>query len=443
MSVSHGKKLPINGLKMLLDASSPKSALNRKQSSNILNDTHTAWADGTGGSSGYGQNGDAGEQSRAIRTDPWGGKSVTWRSTPDSTSGADGGWNSTGYAIDRSYTYRHSVWVKRHTAGTGGTFYVGLNPAPIRNDTNAVQSNPYFYCPPQANLIQDQWYLVVSHVFYQDYSGGVAHPDSGWWTTTGGKVHGANENTCNCGGADVRFNGTTTTDMHRTYHYYTTNTSSGLEWCFPRIDKLDGTEPSIYQLLKQGEGLWNDISGNGNHGVIQDSRNVTWSNDYGGVFNLDATVNKSYIEVSGLNLSSSDSTVIVASRYTGGSNNGRILSSHVNNWLLGHHGGQTTAHYAEGWVSNPGSNNSAAWGIHVATRDTSADHASYWHNGTKSVTNSTAGAQGPNGFSIGRWHGSNNQYSNGQVGYVAAWDRVLTDAEVTSVTNSLRSRYGV
>lgn len=442
MGISYGKKLPTNGLKMLLDAASPKSALNRKQSSNLLNDPHTAWADGTDSTSGYGRNGDAGEQSRAIRTDPWGGKSVTWRSTPDSTSGADGGWNSTYYTIDRNYTYRHSVWVRRHTAGTGGTFYMGLNPAPIRNDNNTVQGNPYFYCPSQASMAQDQWYLAVSHCFYQDYSGGVAHPDSGWWTTTGGKVFGANQNTCNCGGSDVRFNSTTTNTMHRTYHFYTTNTSSGLEWCFPRIDKLDGTEPSVYQLLKQGEGMWNDLSGNGNHGVIQDSRNVTWSSDYGGVFNLDATTSKSYITVAGLNLSSSDNTVIVASRYTG-SNDGRILSGGANNWLLGHHGGNTEAHYAEGWIRSTGGDANENWGIHVATRDHSADHSSYWKNGTKLTTDSTAGSSGPNGFSIGRYYGNNSEYSNAQVGYVAAWDRELTDAEITSITNSLRSRYGI
>lgn len=442
MGISYGKRIPTNGLRMLLDAASPKSALNRKQSSNILNDPHTAWNDGTDGVSGYGRNGDASEQSRALRTDPWGGISVTWRSTPDSTSGADGGWNSTGYGIDRNYTYRHSVWVKRYTTGTGGTFYMGLNPAPIRNDNDTVQSNPYFYCPSISNLIYNQWYLVVAHVFHQGYTGGVAHEDSGWWTTTGGKVHAANVNTCNCGGNDVRFNGTTTTDMHRTYHFYTTNTSSGLEWCYPRIDKLDGTEPSIYQLLKQGEGMWNDISGNGNHGVIQDSRNVTWSSDYGGVFNLDATVNKSYIEVTGLNLSSSDNTVIVASRYTG-SNYGRILSAAANNWLLGHHGGYTESHFAEGWVRNTNSGNDTNWGIHVATRDHNADHSSYWKNGTKLTTDSTAGVNGPNGFNIGRWWGSNNQYSNAQVGYVAAWDRELTDTEITDITNSLKGRYGL
>lgn len=441
MGISYGKRIPTNGLRMLLDAASPKSALNRKQSSNILNDPHS-WSDGTDSTSGYGRNGDAGEQSRALRTDPWGGTSITWRSTPDATSGADGGWNSSYHSIDRNYTYRHSVWVKRYTSGTGGTFYMGLNPAPIRNDNNSSQSNPYWYCPSISNLTHNQWYLVVAHIFHEGYTGGTAHPDSGWWTTTGGKVNGANYGNCNCGPSDVRFASSTTTHMNRVYHFYTTNTSSGLEWCYPRVDKLDGNEPSIYQLLKQGEGLWNDISGNGNHGVIQDSRNVTWSNDYGGVFNFDATVNKSYVAVDGLNLSTSDNTVIVASRYTG-SNYGRILSAASNNWLLGHHGGYTEAHYAEGWVRNASAGNDTNWGIHVATRDHSADHSSYWKNGTKLTTDSTAGTNGPNGFNIGRWVGSNNQYSNAQVGFVAAWDRELTDTEIINITNSLKNRYGL
>ena len=443
MALHHNQKIPTSGLKILLDGASPRSALMRKQPQNLLNDPK-AWALGTGGTTGYGANGSSTEQSRALRTDPWGGTSMTWRTTPDATSGADGGWNSSYYSIDRSFTYRWSVWVKRYTAGGGGTAYIGTNPAVIRNDNNASQSNPYWYCPSIGSLVQDRWYLVVAHCFNEGHTGG-RHPDSAWWYLDGnGEAVKDDIGFCNCGTADVRWPTTTTTSMHRAYHYYTTNTASGIEFAFPRIDKLDGKQPSIMQLLKQGEGQWNDLSGNGNHGVITNHSNVVWSSDYGGVFTFDATVNGSYITCASPNLNTTDSTTIVASRYTNASaNRGRILSGNANNWLLGHHGGYVESHYGEGWVRNTAAGSDTTWGIHVATRDHSADHASYWKNGTKLTTNSTAGSQGPNGFSIGRWYGSNTQYSEAQVGYVAAWDRVLTDAEITDVTNSLKSRYGL
>lgn len=444
MTIAHNAKIPTNGLKILLDGASPRSALMRKQSSNILVDPHT-WSAGTGGATGYGANGSGSEQSRAVRTDPWGRKSMTWRTTPDATSGADGGWNSSYYSIDRNYTYRWSVFVRRYTSGTGGTFYMGLNPAPIRNDNDASQSNPYWTYPSISSLTQDRWYWICGHCFYEGYTGG-RHPQTGWyeynnskWSKISDKSYG------NVGQQDVRWASSTTTSMHRAYHYYTTNTASGIEFAYPRIDKIDGKEPSIWQIMQQGEGGWNDLSGNGNHGVIENHLNVTWSSDYGGVFNFDATTNGSYITCASPNLNTTDSTTIVASRYTNSSSNrGRILSGNANNWLLGHHGGYVEAHYGEGWVRNvQGTSGDTSWGIHVATRDHSADHATYWKNGSKLTTNSTAGSQGPNGFSIGRWYGSNNQYSTAQVGYVAAWDRVLTDEEITNVTNALKGRYGI
>lgn len=445
MAINHGHVNLKDGLVVMLDAANPRSALSKKNDSNILNDFRQ-WTDGgTGGFSGYGANGSSSEQLRTMITDdPWGGRSVVWRTIPDSTSGADGGWNSSHYSIDRDYLYRYVVFVRRHTSGTGGTFYMGLNPAPIRNDNNASQGNPYFTHPSQSSLTQNVWYMVVAHVFPESYTGG-RHPDSGWYekTSTGWKKIN-DKSYGNCGTEDVRWASSTTTSNHRTYHYYTTNTSSGLEFTSPRIDKCDGTQPSLSQLMYDGHGKWNDLSGNGNHGIIQNQANVTWSSDYGGVFNFDATTNHSYVTVSGFNLNTSDNTVIVASRYTNSSSGrGRILSGNSNNWLLGHHGGYVEAHYGEGWVRNSASGSDTSWGIHVATRDHSADHASYWKNGVKLTSNSTSGSQGPNGFSIGRWHGSNNQYSIAQVGYVAAWNRVMTDTEIKAVTQSLRQRYGI
>lgn len=241
-----------------IDGASRRSAFRSKQDSNILPSPHN-WATGTGGQTGYGANGSASEQNRVLVTDdPWGRSSITWRTTPDSTSGADGGWNTSYYSIDRTYTYRYSVWVRRYTTGTGGTFYMGMNPNPIRNDNGASQGNPYFTYPAISSLTYNQWYLVVGHVFYTGYSGGERHPDSGWWEN-GVKI--SDKSYGNVGSKDVRWASDTTSARHRTYHYYTTNTSSGIEFAYPRVDKLDGTAPTISELLNRGESGWRDIKG--------------------------------------------------------------------------------------------------------------------------------------------------------------------------------------
>lgn len=249
MSAFSGPKVQSDGLVFSFDPGNTKSSLLKKQSSNILVDPNT-WTTGTGGFTGYGVNGATTEQNRLyVNDDPWGRRSVTWRTTPDATSGADGGWNTSYYSIDRAYTYRWSVWVRRYTSGTGGTFYLGLNPAPLRNDNGNSQGNPYFTYTAISSLTQNQWYLVVGHCFYEGYSGG-RHSDSGWYEN-GVKI--SDKSYGNVGTQDVRWNSTTTTAMHRAYHFYTTNTASGIEFAYPRLDKCDGTEPSIKELIEVGE----------------------------------------------------------------------------------------------------------------------------------------------------------------------------------------------
>lgn len=437
--------IPRNGLICLLDGANAKSHLSKRvdtNNTNVLADSKEwaiSYSGSTGAAGGYSANGSSTEQFLDfVNDDPWGGRSVIWRTLPDATSGADGGWNSSSYAPNVNYRYRASVWVRRHTAGTGGTFYFGVraSPNPIRNDTDAAQPNPYFSYPSQASLSQNQWYLVVAHVHPFNYTGG-RHPDSGWYEN-GVKI--TDKSFGNCGAEDTRWDETTTSSYHSVYHYYTTNTSSGLEFAAPRMDKCDGTEPSIRELIANGDSRWVDASGNGNHGIFQHQRYAVWQNSWGGVVELDYNQSNSYITVNGFNLATSDNTVMVASRYNG-TNRGRILSGNANNWLLGHYADSAEDHYAEGWIRDAGTSNDQTWGIHVATRNHSSDLSSYWKNGVKIVSNSTAGSQGPNGFSIGRWYGSDSQYSDCQIGYIAVWNRVLSDGEIAAAFNSIRKRY--
>ena len=244
------------GLVLSLDGASRRSTLKSTQVNNILPDPGN-WSTGTGGQTGYSPNGSTSEQNRvSVTDDPWGRSSITWRTTPDSTSGADGGWNSSYYPIDRNYTYRYSMWVRRYTSGTGGRLYMGMNPNPIRNDNGNSQSNPYFSYPSIATLTQNQWYLVVAHVFYEGYTGG-RHPESGWYEN-GVKI--SDKSYGNTGASDTRWASGTTSARHRAYHYYTTNVNSGIEFAYPRIDKIDGKEPSISEMVNRGESGWLDLS---------------------------------------------------------------------------------------------------------------------------------------------------------------------------------------
>lgn len=440
MGVAAGPSFNNDGLVFLVDAANPASNMRSKQSSNILPDPHD-WPVGTGGTTGYGANGDAAEQSRAVRTDPYGSNSVTWRSVPDAVSGADGGWNSSYYGIDTNFTYRWSVWCKRYTAGVGGTFYLGMNPAPIRNDNNTVQGNPYWYCPAISGMVQDRWYLIVGHCFYEGYSEGTRHPDSGWWyiNPTNNQLVKDDIGFCNCGSQDVRWNPGTTTSMHRSYHYYTTNTASGIEWAFPRLDKLDGTQPSLADLIYTGESTWRDLSGNNHDLITGPGYAVSYNSAAGGVLNFAQNAD-GYARNTSLNLSSSNNTVIswVRKNVVGGS--GRTITALNNNWLLAHHDTTYGDYYAEGWVNNVGSPPSdTTWRMYTGTGDIGTDTWQAYINDQLVVQNN-AGAQGPNGWNINSQY---SQFSDCQIGLIMAFNRVLSADEIKNIYHIYRKRFGV
>jgi hypothetical protein len=187
---------------------------------------------------------------------------------------------------------------------------------------------------------------------------------------------------------------------------------------------------------------WTDLSGNGNNGTLVGS--ISHSSLFGGVFVLPGTTGN-YINVPSPNLSSSNNTIMGASRYVNASGGGRIFSGYANNWLMGHHGTGSDTHgdyYANGWVNNPSNNGGSIWRIYSGTGDIGTDTWKIYENASL-VTSNSNGSQGPNGFSIGRWYGNNNEYSNAYVSFLLAYNRVLTDDEIQQNYNALKGRFSI
>ena len=208
-----------------------------------------SWTTGSGGIGSFGQNGNTGENERVMGTDPFGNSSVVWESRPSGDGNADGGWGNGFYDVDEFTLYRWSVWVKRTSSTAGGTSYLGLYGAPnavIRLDNGAQEGNPYWECSGTGAYTQNVWYLLVGHCFPSNYTGGATtHPDSGRYTTSG---RDGGVNYCNIGG-DVKWYPGTTGGYHRVYHYYCGDSTTRLQWFDPRLDKCDGSEPTISDLL--------------------------------------------------------------------------------------------------------------------------------------------------------------------------------------------------
>ncbi len=208
---------------------------------------YRTWEDGqTGAITNYFYvNGDTTENYRVIGTDPWGNDAVVWEARPDAVSGADGGFISYSFAVDKTKTYRFSTWVNRNVKGTDGAFYLGLNGygtinGVVKLSDGTTQTNPYFWSTNNG-LPEDEWILVVGHVYAYDHSGTANHADSGRYFVNGTKW-GTITN-------DYKWTSGTTTARHRSYLFYTTDTSVRQQWIYPRVDIVDGTEPTIQELI--------------------------------------------------------------------------------------------------------------------------------------------------------------------------------------------------
>ncbi len=200
-----------------------------------------SWTIGTGAVAGYSLNGDG--NSRVNGTNPWGVSDVVWDvSNQDAASDADGGWNGGNFNIDNTKTYRFSTFVKRNNIGNG-SFYLGTHgyPDAVLNRSNgASNTNPYFCARAWWGNV-NEWYLVIGHIWPAGSGTGASMADSGIYSMIGTKVVSTNN--------DFVWQPTTTSSHHRSYLYYSTDITTNQQWYQPRVDLIDGTEPSIRELL--------------------------------------------------------------------------------------------------------------------------------------------------------------------------------------------------
>ena len=271
MGVYSGPSIVTDGLILDLDIANSKSFIDAANTSLINTST---WAVGNNSVTGYDVNQTAAnENSRLSGTDPWGDTNIVWGTYASGDNNNDGGWNTGYYNIDRTKLYRFSVWVKRTSSTTGGTFYFGVyGNGPTwgvrRNDTGNIEGNPYWDCSSPSTFTQDVWHLVVGHVYPAGTSYTGAHPDTGVYTIAGGTTKNRAVNFCNVG-ADVQWLSDTTSALHRVYHFYCPENTTRLQFAYPRLDLCDGNQPSIRELLNRGPARLYDNSGRGNHHFLQ------------------------------------------------------------------------------------------------------------------------------------------------------------------------------
>jgi hypothetical protein len=199
---------------------------------------------------------------------------------------------------------------------------------------------------------------------------------------------------------------------------------------------LDADSPESYP----GSGTnWYDLSNNNNNGVLNGGTTYTTNGGYG-VIQLNGS--GCYVGVSSLNLSSSNFTIIGGTRYTS-TGGGRILSGWYNNWLLGHWSNSVANFYSVGWVTGAGvGGTDTNWRIYAGTGNLTSGVYSFYINGSVN-TSGGGGSAGPNGLSIGMYGPGTSEWSNGQVSFVLAYNRVLSAAEITRTYDAFKYRIGL
>lgn len=502
---------------------------NRKSfAPNLIN--YTSWNVGSGtvpatpalyGMTNFIQNGDTNENVRTAGNDPFGyNNAIVWTSSSNTViqSNASGGWDSGLLAVDPTKLYRFSVWTKRDAMTTGsnvsGSFYMGhvtFNSGQLTERIYALNSggtdtgspsfltysttNPYFHVTagdiagaqaPQLGGL-NVWTLVVAHIWpigtsrqslvFGSNVGALArnyaHPDSGVWTRTGGKVgnlrlseslytNGAAANNPSLQ-SDYVFNSTTAFARHRAYLFYSQDLGSTQSFIYPRVDIVDGTEPTIEELLRGPEPV-KDLSPKNNTIYPFSSTNF----DPGGkglIFSYNER------EIVGGTLSTTFSATSISVWFNPATT---ILTSTLGQTLVqfGPIEGAALFLYlgdVTGGLSNEIISIASSVGntlTYVATTSAPSLLANTWYNlalsfnGTKydiylngvsmatlaTPAGNTVPIPSVNYVAIGgrRYTGiSWGAFFNGRIGSVLAYERSLTAAEVLANYESMKRKYGI
>ena len=446
MGVFGGPNVSEDGLVLALDVG------NRKTFANSLINS-TSWSLGSGSATGYSQNGATAENERVTGTDPFGKSATVWETRPQGNTADDGGWNSDSVAIDSTKLYRFSVWVKRTTDSTGGTFYFGTSSNVRRTDNNEYAGNPYWDCRGPGSFTKDVWYLVVGHCYPYNTTYTGQHPETGIYTVAEGTTKVGSINSCNIG-PDLKWAGSNeSATVHRCYHFYCPDNTTRLQFFDPRIDTIDGTEPSIRNLLSGfTASRLTDLIGTNNGTFVN---GPTYSTANGGSLSFDGS--NDYVDFGSDKLFKTTGGWTVSSWINLSQVNYGNLYNFIGASVIDYHSWYWTVYQQKlalwnvspgGWYFGNTTIQSDTWYNAVLVSSDSGTQMTAYLNGVND--GGTLGSYSWNasysglkiGY-IGRGDSGNGRYFYGKYPIFSAYNRALTAAEIQQNFNALRGRFGI
>lgn len=212
------------------------------------------WVPGTSGSQpGFAAEGtSAGGSDQIVLFSPLPGGNNTghvWQGTSGSAAGTsqEGGFRSSRLgvqqAIDHTRTYRFTCWVRREAGDASGFVYLGPGENSVYDIGGGVNANPYFLQIAWNTLFADEWYLMVGYVLPSSYSGIMDGLGGIFRARNGDKPFSSVDFQWAPGQREAHL---------RCYTYYTTAAGAVRYYYNPRLELVDGTEPSVRELLAMG-----------------------------------------------------------------------------------------------------------------------------------------------------------------------------------------------
>ena len=448
-TVNNGPQIVRNSLILNLDGSARRSYL----PNSLIN--MDAWTVSSGSIGIYNQNGPTDENQRTLTTNPWGDTDVIWGSYPNGSGDADGGWNTNGFNIDRTKLYRFSVWMKRTSSTTGGTAYLGgtawdASQYLKRTVDSVDEPNPYWYYNNISSFTQNVWYLVVGHLYPYNTTYTGRHPDSGLYNAGSTvKVADIGGNTV---GGDFKFSSASTYAYHRVFHYYCGDNTSRLQFYDPRVDLVDGKQPSITELVNFSPAKWRNLASNSINFSI--SSKPIYSTTAKGLFSFNGS-STFFTSPENSSFNTETFTIECWARTSSINQNGFLFEK-----------GNVNSQYAV-FLENPNikiRTNTGVSGLadlqftaasyiqanvwFLVTASYSYGLKKFYINGVLLGTQTVSGTlnTNANGMSIGVYGGENGgrgYYYTGDIANLRFYNRVLTDAEVSQNYQATKSKFGL
>ncbi len=314
-----------------------------------------------------------------------------------------------------------------------------------------VNTNSYWHCGSTSLLNQDQWYLFIGHVYPWNTNNTTQHPDTGYYYPNNPIKQGS-VNSCNINGGEVKWSSDSTQGIHRTYHYYCADSTTRLQFYDPRVDLVDGKQPSITELVNFSPAKWRNLASNSINFSI--SSKPIYSTTAKGLFNFNGS-STFFTSPENSSFNTETFTIECWARTSSINQNGFLFEK-----------GNVNSQYAV-FLENPNikiRTNTGVSGLadlqftaasyiqanvwFLVTASYSYGLKKFYINGVLLGTQTVSGTlnTNANGMSIGVYGGENGgrgYYYTGDIANLRFYNRVLTDAEVSQNYQATKSKFGL